>query len=80
MARPLIFIIGILTTIYVVVEWIEGHIQYSIEGYTGNGIYGIIHFFDSKFVPHSTFMTLVYTITLLFGLLFMWIGLTGGKK
>ena len=39
--RPLLFFAGIITVIYVIAEWFGGHIQFSIEGYTGNGMYDI---------------------------------------
>lgn len=78
--KPLYFIIGIITVIYVITEWIGGKIQYSIEGYVGSGLFDIITFFDKHFISRGLFMNLVYVATLLFGIILVWIGMKRGKK
>lgn len=77
--RPLIFLLGFLLTIYVIMEWIEGTIKYSMEGWIGNGVYTVINYFSPNFTAHSTFMTVVYVLTFLLGIFMMFIG-TGGSE
>ena len=78
--RPLLFFAGIITVIYVIAEWFGGHIQFSIEGYTGNGMYDIINFFDSHLISRGLFLNIIYLLTLLTGIGFMWIGIIGKRK
>ncbi len=77
--KPLTFIIGILLVVYVIAEWINGTLQYSFEGYIGSGIYGISSHFTSM-PSYNSFMTVVYVLTFVAGLLMVWIGLTGERK
>jgi len=78
--RPILFLIGLITVIYVIDEWIRGYLQYSIEGYAGNTIYSIIHYFDANTITHSLFMAIVYLFTLMFGIGLMMMGVKGKKK
>lgn len=78
--RPIILLMGALLVIYVVAEWIGGTLQYSFEGYIGNGIYGIANYANPGFASHASFMAVVYVLTALFGILMVWIGLTGERK
>lgn len=78
--RPIILIGGFLLTIYVIAAWIGGTLEYSMEGYIGNGIYTIIDYFNPNFSSHTLFMFAVYVLTFLAGILMMWIGLAGEKK
>ncbi len=78
--RPLIFLIGFLLTIYVIIEWIQGTIKYSMEGWIGNGVYSVTNFFSPGFTSHSTFMTTVYVLTFILGLFMMFVGATGVRS
>lgn len=78
--RPLFLLIGILTVIYVIAEWIGGHLQYSLEGYVGGGVFGIANYLNPGFASYNSFMAIVYVLTFIFGILMVWIGLTGERK
>ena len=73
------FLIGVLLFFYVVVEAIEGKLQYSFEGWIGTGIYDVAGRFTA--MPSITlFMDLVYTLTIILALGMIYIGATSSRK
>ena len=73
------FLIGVLLFFYVVVEAIEGKMQYSFEGWIGTGIYDVAGRFTA--MPSITlFMDLVYTLTIILALGMIYIGATSSRK
>ena len=77
--RPLLFLIGVLLFFYVIVEAIEGKLQYSFEGWIGTGIYDIAGRFET--MPSITlFMDLVYALTIILSLGMIYIGATSSRK
>ena len=73
------FLIGVLLFFYVVVEAIEGKLQYSFEGWIGNGIYYVAGRFTT--MPSITlFMDLVYALTIILALGMIYIGATSSRK
>ena len=77
--RPLLFLIGVLLFFYVIVEAIEGKLQYSFEGWIGTGIYDVAGRFTA--MPSITlFMDLVYALTLILSLGMIYIGAKSSRK
>lgn len=73
------FLIGILLFFYVVVEAIEGKLQYSFEGWIGTGIYDVAGRFTA--MPSITlFMDMVYALTIILALGMIYIGATSSRK
>lgn len=73
------FLIGVLLFFYVVVEAIEGKLQYSFEGWIGTGIYDVVGRFTA--MPSITlFMDLVYALTIILALGMIYIGATSSRK
>ena len=73
------FLIGVLLFFYVVVEAIEGKLQYSFEGWIGTGIYDVAGRFTA--MPSMTlFMDLVYALTIILALGMIYIGATSSRK
>ena len=73
------FLAGVLLFFYVVVEAIEGKLQYSFEGWIGTGIYDVAGRFTA--MPSITlFMDLVYALTIILALGMIYIGATSSRK
>lgn len=73
------FLAGVLLFFYVVVEAIEGKLQYSFEGWIGTGIYDVAGRFTA--MPSMTlFMDLVYALTIILALGMIYIGATSSRK
>ena len=73
------FLIGVLLFVYVIVEAIEGKLQYSFEGWIGTGIYDVVGRFTA--MPSITlFMDLVYALTIILALGMIYIGATSSRK
>ena len=73
------FLAGVLLFFYVVVEAIEGKLQYSFEGWIGTGIYDVAGRFTA--MPSKTlFMDLVYALTIILALGMIYIGATSSRK
>ena len=73
------FLAGVLLFFYVVVEAIEGKLQYSFEGWIGTGIYDVVGRFTA--MPSITlFMDLVYALTIILALGMIYIGATSSRK
>ena len=73
------FLIGVLLFFYVVVEAIEGKLQYSFEGWIGTGIYDVVGRFTA--MPSITlFMDMVYALTIILALGMIYIGATSSRK
>ena len=73
------FLIGVLLFFYVVVEAIEGKMQYSFEGWIGTGIYDVAGRFTA--MPSITlFMDMVYALTIILALGMIYIGATSSRK
>jgi len=75
--KPFTFLIGLFLTIYVIVEWLQGTISYSFEGWIGTGAWRMINYFSPGFTPMGEFLSIVYLLTLLIGLGMMYIGMRG---
>jgi len=75
--KPFTFLIGLFLTIYVIVEWLQGTISYSFEGWIGTGTWKIINYFRNGFMPMGEFLTIVYLLTLLIGIWMMHAGMRG---
>ena len=78
--RVVMLLGGLLLSLYVVAAWIGGTLQYSFEGYIGSGIYGIGNYFDAGFMSRGTFMSIVYVLTLLLGIIMIIAGFGDRKK
>ena len=77
--RPLLFLVGVLLFFYVIVEAIEGKLQYSFEGWIGIGMYDLSEKFTA--MPSMTlFMDLVYFMTFVLALGMIYIGGTSNKR
>lgn len=73
------FLIGVLLFFYVVVEAIEGKLQYSFEGWIGTVIYDVVGRFTA--MPSITlFMDLVYALTIILALGMIYIGAKSSRK
>ena len=73
------FLAGVLLFFYVVVEAIEGKLQYSFEGWIGTGIYDVAGRFTA--MPSITlFMDMVYALTIILALGMIYIGATSSRK